>query len=254
MNHILVQGLFWLAFLFCLYCLRNWHKHKADVNHKYKATKLCVTIYGIYRTTHFLQEAIIAKDIGVRIPSVIILVCLNVLLYVQLIRLLNPKVLKVIAAFQKEVSTTRTASLFYQLIYLFIFILVWIMGIQKMIVYYQLSTITVALTDVWDFVQTSLYVVLPVTIFYTFLLDNFDRKRSLFRGFCVAVVFWLFIYCLPGWLLIFEEKPLVFYGFLLLCQEYIMYQFLKNKVRKELLLYQDASLGIAIGKLMTKIK
>ncbi|MBC1481570.1 hypothetical protein HCJ52_14015 [Listeria sp. FSL L7-1485] len=254
MNPILVQSLLWLLFFICLYCLRSWHKHQADIIHKYKVIKVCLTIYGIYRMTYFLQKGIMGSEAAIGIPSLFILVCLNLLLYVQVIRLLNPSILKILAAFQKENRTTKVASLFYQSLYLSIIVVVWLIGIQEMSDYYQFSTITVSLTDVWDFVQVSLYILLPITLFYTFLLAIHDKEIHLFRGFFLAIACWVFMYCVPGWLLIFEEKPFALYGFLLLCQEYIMYQFLKNKVQKELLHYQNVSLGKVIGKLMTKIK
>ncbi|HAB8811064.1 TPA_asm: hypothetical protein GYS95_12495 [Listeria monocytogenes] len=254
MNPFLVQGLLWLTFFICLYCLRRWHKHQADVTHKYKAIKFCFTVYGIYRMTYFLQEGIMASDLSIWLPSILILGSLNVLLYVQVIRLLSPKIIKVIAAFQKKASTSRWETIFFQVTFLLIVIGIWVIGMQRMSHYYSFSTVTVTLMDVWGFMQISLSGVLAFTLQTTFLLSLQGEKTPLIRGFYISVVFCIFLYCLPGWFIIFEEKPLTFYGLLLFIQEFYMYQLIKRKVQKELPLYQAESLNKVIGKLITKIK
>ncbi|EBF5125498.1 hypothetical protein FH002_12370 [Listeria monocytogenes] len=234
MNPILVQGLLWLAFLICLYCLRNWHKRQADVTHKYKAIKFCLTVYGIYRMTYFLQEGIMARDVSIGLPSILNLVGLNVLLYVQVVRLLTRKRMQVITTIFSSQNNNIGFTILSQIIYLAIGLFIWIQGIEKAINYYQLNSVSFTVQELWGFVYASLYALFPVLILTLINYQMHHRKVHVVNILSLFILVFIFSLSAPGWLLIVQEKPILIFGMIVGFQEWLMYLLVKIKIQKEM--------------------
>ncbi|EHC5262608.1 hypothetical protein JR547_002877 [Listeria monocytogenes serotype 1/2a] len=234
MNMIWLQGLLWMVFLFCLFCLRRWHKNKANVTHKYKALIFCVTIYGLYRTNFTFYEAVISQQTGIWIPCLGILVCLNFLLYVQIVRLLTPKIMQVITTIFSPPDNDRSFTILFQIIYLTIGFFIWIQGVEKAINYYQLDTVSYTVQELWGFVYASLYALFPVVICTLIIYQINHINLHVVKILSLYILVFIFSLSAPGWLLIVQEKPILIFGMIVGFQEWLMYLLVKKKIQKEM--------------------
>ncbi|UHP11642.1 hypothetical protein LAX80_014205 (plasmid) [Listeria marthii] len=234
MNMIWLQGLLWVVFLFCLYSLRRWHKNKANVIHKYKAIAFCVTVYGLYRISFTFYEAVIAQKMGIWIPCLGILVCLNFLLYVQIVRLLTRKRMQVITTIFSPQDNDMGFTILFQSIYLAIGLFIWIQGIEKAISYYQLDSVSFTVKELWGFVYASLYALFPVVICTLIIYCLLHRKAHAVEVLSMFILVFAFSLCSPGWLLIIQEKTILIFGFIVGFQEWLMYLLVKKKIQKEM--------------------
>ncbi|EAF9900798.1 hypothetical protein A7B70_14565 [Listeria monocytogenes] len=234
MNMIWLQGLLWMVFLFCLFCLRRWHKNKANVTHKYKALIFCVTIYGLYRTSFTFYEAVISQQTGIWIPCLGILVCLDFLLYVQIVRLLTPKRMQVITTIFSPKDNDMGFTILFQIIYLTIGLFIWIQGMEKAISYYHLDSVSFTVKEIWGFVYASLYALFPVVICTLIMYGLFYRKAHAVEILSMFILVFAFSLCAPGWLLIIQERTILIFGFIVGFQEWLMYLLVKKKIQKEM--------------------
>lgn len=233
MNVMWLPILLWFVFLLCLYCLRKWHKNKAKLTHKYKALTFCITVYCIYRISFLLYKAVMSQATEIGIPCVGILVALNMLLYVQIVRLLTRQRVQVLTTIFSPQENDRFFTILFPSIYLLMGLFIWVQGIEKAISAYQLNSVTFTVQELWGFAYASLYALFPLVVWTLINYQLLHRKVHVVNILAQFILVFIFSLSAPGWLLIIQEKPLLIFGFIIGFQEWMMYLLIKKRIQKE---------------------